>query len=145
MEIKVEDYLSEKEIKQILTDAIKDKCSTYLENNFERMASNAAYYVIWKSVDEVIDGSFEEILKGKINKAMTNFNEFNIFQKPDAWSRETNSAYKLLMQSIADNKHLLDDRVKEVIKTLQPKEDWQLDLDVRIGDLIMSKLFSQGE
>lgn len=145
MNIEINDYLSEDEIKYILTKAVEDKCKSYLEGNFERMVNNAAYHVIWKSVDVVIDGTFKEQLEQCVQKQMSNFSEFNLFQKPDAWSRETNSAYKLLMQSVENNKHLIDERVKEVVSNLQPREDWQLDLDCRIGDLIMERLFLKGE
>ncbi|ALM62205.1 hypothetical protein AXI64_gp213 [Vibrio phage qdvp001] len=66
-----------------------------------------------------------------------------MFRKPDAWDREPNSAYKLLMESVQNNKHLIDERVQEVIKGLQPREDWNIDLDCRIGDLILTKLFNE--
>ena len=144
-DIKFEDYLSDDEIKAIMREALRDKVNHYLKDNFERMLSNAAYYVVWKEVDTVIDGTFKTQLEAKVQKQMSSFSEFNLFQKPDAWSRETNSAYKLLMQSIDNNKHLLDARVKEIVNNLQPHEDWQLDLDVRIGDLIMERLFNKGE
>jgi uncharacterized protein YbcC (UPF0753/DUF2309 family) len=145
MNIEISDYMSESEIKAIMAEAVKDKCKSYIDSNFERMVNNAAYHVIWKSVDEVIDGTFKEQLEHAVQKQMKSFSEFNLFQKPDAWSRETNSAYKLLMQSVENNKHLIDERVKEIVVNLQPREDWQLDLDVRIGDLIMERLFLKGE
>ncbi|UUW39890.1 hypothetical protein VP14_203 [Vibrio phage VPMCC14] len=141
MEIKLEDYLSEEEIKDTLRQALRDKCEAYLENNFERMVSNAAYHCVWQSIDEVIDGTFKQQLEDNVQKVMKNFNGFNLFRKPDAWDREPNSAYKLLMESVSTNKHLIDERVQEVIKGLQPREDWNIDLDCRIGDLILTKLF----
>ena len=144
-DLKFEDYLSEDEIKTIMQEALRDKINSYLGKDFERMLNNAAYYTMWKEVDSVIDGTFKSQLEKNVQKQMVSFTEFNLFQKPDAWSRETNSAYKLLMQSIENNKHLLDERVKEVVNNLQPCEDWQLDLDVRIGDLIMERLFNKGE
>lgn len=140
-EFKIEDYLSEYEIKNILKDVLRNKCESYLENNFERMVSNAAYHIVWESVDEVIDGSFKDQLKSAVSKQMSSFSEFHIFRKPDAWNREPNSAYKLLMESIEEHKHLLDERVKYIVNNLQPREDWQIDLDSRIEDLIMERLF----
>lgn len=142
MDIKLEDYLSEEEVKDTLRQALRDKCESYIEGNFERMVSNAAYFIVWESVDEVIDGTFKQQLEENVQKQMKNFNEFNLFRKPDAWDREPNSAYKLLMDSVNNNKHLIEERVQEVIKGLQPREDWNIDLDYRIGDLIMTKLFS---
>ena len=121
MNIEITDYLSEQQNNDIIAQAIKDKCKVYLENNFERLLSNAAYHVVWKSVDEVIDGTFKEQLEECVQKQMSNFSEFNLFQKPDAWSRETNSAYKLLIQSVENNKHLIDGRVREVISNLKPR------------------------
>ncbi len=144
-DLKFEDYLSESEIKTIMQEALRDKVNYYLDKDFERMLTNTAYHIVWKEVDTVIDGTFKSQLEKNVQKQMTSFTEFNLFQKPDAWSRETNSAYKLLMQSIENNKHLLDERVKEIVNNLQPREDWQLDLDVRIGDLIMERLFNKEE
>ena len=144
-DLKFEDYLSEDEIKTIMQEALRDKVNSYLDKDFERMLNNAAYHIVWKEVDNVIDGTFKSQLEKNVQKQMVSFTEFNLFQKPDAWSRETNSAYKLLMQSIENNKHLLDERVKEIVNNLQPREDWQLDLDVRIGDLIMERLFNKEE
>ena len=145
MEIKLEDYLSEEEIKDTLRQALRDKCESYIDGNFERVVSNAAYHVVWESVDEVIDGTFRQQLEENVQNIMKNFSEFNLFKKPDAWDREPNSAYKLLMDSVNNNKHLIDERVQEVVKGLQPREDWNIDLDCRIGDLIMTKLFNDGE
>lgn len=142
MNIKLEDYLTGDEIKEVLRQSLREKYDSYLEDNFERMVSNAAYKVVWESVDEVIDGTFKQQLEDNVKKQMKNFNEFNLFRKPDAWDREPNNAYKLLMESVQNNKHLIDERVQEVIKGLQPREDWNVDLDCRIGDLIMTKLFS---
>lgn len=143
MDIKLEDYLTEEEIKDTLRQALRDKCENYVAHNFERMVSNAAYHVVWESVDEVIDGTFKQQLEDNVQKVMKNFNEFNLFRKPDAWDREPNSAYKLLMESVQNNKHLIDERVQGVIKGLQPREDWNIDLDCRIGDLILTKLFNE--
>lgn len=143
MDIKLEDYLTDDEIKEVLKQSLREKCNSYLEGNFERMVSNAAYKVVWESVDEVIDGTFKQQLEDNVKKQMKNFNEFNLFRKPDAWDREPNNAYKLLMESVHNNKHLIDERVQEVVKGLQPREDWNIDLDCRIGDLIMTKLFSE--
>lgn len=143
MDIKLEDYLTEEEIKDTLRQALRDKCENYVAHNFERMVSNSAYHIVWESVDEVIDGTFKQQLEDNVQKVMKNFNEFNLFRKPDAWDREPNSAYKLLMESVQNNKHLIDERVQEVIKDLQPREDWNIDLDCRIGDLILTKLFNE--
>ncbi|WNO47211.1 hypothetical protein [Vibrio phage vB_VibM_10AMN] len=143
MEINIEDYLTEEEIKDTLRQALRDKFDNYLESNWERVCNNSAYHCVWESVDEVIDGTFKQQLEDNVQKVMKNFNEFNLFRKPDAWDREPNSAYKLLMESVQNNKHLIDERVQEVIKALQPREDWNIDLDCRIGDLILTKLFNE--
>lgn len=122
MEINVRDYLSEEEMKEIakqtfkglVIDHFKSGKST-LDKNIERVISNAAYDTIYKTVDELLGDDSKKLLAKKIAKQIETFSAFNLFDKPDAWCKETNGAYDHLQQTLVECKPIVESVVREHI------------------------------
>ena len=109
----IEEYLTGSEIQDICRDEIRKQVGKHLcdQNNLQRIISNQAYEIVYKMVDESIDGGLEQLLKGKVIKIVDNLSEFNVFKTPDAWSRETHSAYNILKKAIDSE----SDNIKRIV------------------------------
>jgi len=105
MEVNINDYLDHDEMKDIAINEFRAMAQRTFreEKDVERVIGNAAFGVIYKSVDELMGVDSKQVLAQKITDQINNFSAFHLFNKPDAWNRETNSAYDYLQQCISDN------------------------------------------
>ena len=119
IEIDLNDYLDEQEIKQLAI--------TYVKRNFdqkdflERVLSNSSYRVVWDAVDAVFDLKAEELLREKVKNIIEGLSEFHVFKQASAWSRG-NSAYDLMIRAVENNSDLLEDKVKEHLNNMSKSE-----------------------
>ena len=101
--IKVEDYLSEEEIKDIAKEqiacAIREKFKK--ESDIERIITNLSYEFLFNAVSESIG---EDSLV-----------RYLIWRKKDAWENEQSPAVDIMYQAIKDNHELIENRVYELI------------------------------
>lgn len=113
MEISIEEYLSFSDIKEIATEQLRTIISNQIkdEESVKRIISNTAYELIYKMVDDVLDSKLEELLRDKVAELVGSMTTYNIFNKPDAWSRETNTAYDILRKAVLDN----EKRIQEIV------------------------------
>lgn len=124
MEIKIEEYLSESEIKDIVISQFKESVKFKHDNDVKRIIENTAYDLVWRKVDEVFGESIEKVLSEKVMDIVSNMSEFSIFSKPNAWDKEPNGAYTFLQSCIESEKPNIKAIVAEnvpagVLKTLK--------------------------
>ena len=122
MAINLEDYLSDEEKKEIARAAFMDECRKKSANDFERIITNSAYNVVWESMDEFCDKSVIAKLKNKVRSIIEDLSEFNVFRKPDAWGRDANGPYEILVKCVQENKPLLSQKVQKAINQMPNKE-----------------------
>lgn len=126
MEIDINKYLTEEDIKNIVIDEVRNSVQSFLKvrdkNSIERIISNSAHQVIWDAVDEVYDGEVDTLLKNKVIEILNNMTEFNVFSKPNAWDRPANTPYDVLCNSVRQHSQQLDDIVKDKINTISKSE-----------------------
>ena len=113
MEIDVKEYLSYSDLKEIAREQMSVLVATHLkdEESVKRIILNTAYELIYKMVDDVLDSKLEELLRDKVAELVGSMTTYNIFNKPDAWSRETNTAYDILRKAVLDN----EKRIQEIV------------------------------
>ena len=114
IEVQLNDYLGDDLIKEIIEDQIRVEIVKYFksEESIQRILNNQAYRIVYKMVDESLSDSVENLLEDKVLEIVNNLTEYSIFQKPDAWSRDTNGAYDILKSAIDSNK----DRIKAIVE-----------------------------
>lgn len=115
LEINIDDYITEEEKKLIAKEAFKEACWLKFknENEVQRIIENSAYGIVYKMVDETFDKNLTTVLTDKVQHLILNMQQYNLFRKPDVWSREPNSAYQILERALLDNKELIESQVKE--------------------------------
>lgn len=117
--IKIEDYLSEEEIKDIAKEqiacAIREKFKK--ESDIERIITNLSYEFLFKAVSESIgEDSFEKIKNTVVSLLEDDSHiRYSIWRRKDAWENEQSPAVDIMYQAIKDNHELIENRVYEII------------------------------
>jgi len=137
MEINVQDYLSEDEMKEIAKDVWADQCRYKLEKDKERIVSNEAYACVFKMVDEVFGENLNQILTEKIVEIIKDMSSFNVFRVKNAWDRDESVAQKVMCQVVEENKHILKETV--VAQMMNAKIDDEMVAEA-IREVIVNKL-----
>ena len=122
IEINVEDYLSEEEIKDILKSVIKEEVRKKFLNDtkqLERIIINNSYDILFNMIDETFDMDVKTIVKNKtielINKRDT---DFGIFRVKNAWDREDSIGTIFVKQIMTDNFKILENSVISAMKQI---------------------------
>lgn len=120
MEIKIEDYLSEEEIKKIVTEEIKIHIKNCVGNlsvssNVGRVfIGQLAKQLAKEGVQEIIP-NFKELINEQIESEIKKVKLSDFFISSFGWS---NTGNKVLNSVLSDNKVLLDTKIKEIFKII---------------------------
>ena len=123
MEIKIEDYLDKSEIKEIVEEELRYKIKEMFKTEREtcRILTNLGYYNTFKIIEEEIP-DFKQIIKEKTKEQCLNLNRYHIFRSKDSLEREDSLAQKYLLEAVEENKNIIKDRVKEILKEMDKQE-----------------------
>lgn len=117
--IKIEDYLSEEEIKDIAKEqiacSIREKFKK--ESDIERIITNLSYEFLFKAVSESIGEDSLEKIKNTVVSLLEDDSHIRylIWRRKDAWENEQSPAVDIMYQAIKDNHELIENRVYELI------------------------------
>jgi hypothetical protein len=116
MEIKVENYLSNEEIKEIVQDELRNQVKQLFKNETEaqRLLSNLSYQIVFNEVDKVVANSQDIIVK-KTTDLVNDVKSYTIFRYSYLSGSPENNGARILEQAIIDNKKLINEKVKETI------------------------------
>ena len=123
MEIKIENHLSEQEIKDIVISefrqSVKDKFKT--EKDIERILINLSYQMLWDEIDKLVP-DYKEVVSIKVKEVMLNKDfTYNIFRPKSAWDREDSLGYTYMQRAINENKSLIEG----LVKTISPEKSFE--------------------
>lgn len=121
MEIKIEDYLSEEEIKEIVKEEIRKHVRNCVgEVSVSQDKSRVMLSVMAKQIArDGIQGlipNFKESLNEHIKEEIKNLKLYDFFTHNMGWRSDGN---KLINSILFDNKALIDAKIKEIFKTLE--------------------------
>lgn len=143
MNVNIEDYLNESEIKDIVIQEFRSHIQVHFkkESDMQRILTNTAYLTIYKELNEITDNEAERIIKSKLNELLAKDLYFGeVFKCKDVWDKDESKAFKILMNAVEENKALLSEKVKSCIHNL-PKKDIQPTIKDAVL-LKISKMFS---
>lgn len=119
MEIKIEDYLSQEEIKEIVTNEVRKYIRDVIGNNSESEESKSNAFIkklaknlAQEGVQEIIP-DFKELINEQIRSEIAKVKLSDFFVSSFGWSNPGN---KVLNSVLSDNKSLLDAKIKEIFK-----------------------------
>ena len=120
MNIKIKDYLSEEEIKNIVIQEIKQHVKSTVgdvsvsSDKSRVLIGNLAKNLAKDGVQELIP-NFKELINEQIESEIKKVTLSSFFVSSFGWSSTGN---KILNSVLSDNKALLDAKIKELFKTI---------------------------
>ena len=137
--LNVDDFLSESEKKQIVSDAFRAEASRKSAEDFERIISNSAYHLVSAAVDAHFDGKMVEVLKASTIKVIENLSTHTVFSPPNAWDRAASKGFEHLQSSLDDLKPAIQARVAELIASYDSGYLGEM-IERQVGEAILRKL-----
>ena len=126
MEIKIEDYITEEEKKEIVISQFKEDVSKMLGGNEytstgkdrDRIIKNSVAHWITEYIEKTLTDEDKNTIRENVLDTIKNRNDlsFYIFQKPDVWDRTEYTAYKIIQNAVKENEQFIKDKVTESIK-----------------------------
>lgn len=122
MEIKIENYLSDDEIKEIVKEELREEIKSSIKRNgATRFISNMGYGNVLEIINEEIP-NYEQEIKEQVKKVIDNLSSFSVFRKADLIEREDSLGQKYLEEAVSNNKELINNKVIEIIEELDKQD-----------------------
>jgi len=135
----VSDYLSEEDMKRIATEEFRAACGRSSKENFDRIISNSAYYLVGDLVDEHFSGDMVETLKAKTIEVINGLSSHTVFSPPSAWDRAASKGFEHLQTLLDEQKPLIAERLTDLISTLDSGDLREM-VGRQVGEAIIAKL-----
>ena len=116
-EIKVDDYLTEDEIKDIVIDEVRSNVRSRNEENLTRIIKNASHYWFHDIVSEVMGENFNEKIEQQVKEILSKVSSYTII-RDGSYGEKPSKAYLLMQEYVEKHKSILENRVKEKIENL---------------------------
>jgi hypothetical protein len=119
MEIKIERYLNDSEIKEIVQDELRNQVRKFFsgtEENTQRLLSNLAYSIVRDEVDKIVPNYEEELINKVAELIKSKDLSFHVFNYHYSTNAPTSFGSKVIEQTVKENQQLIKDKV---VKTIQ--------------------------
>ena len=116
-EIKVDDYLTEDEIKDIVIDEVRSSVRSRNEENLTRIIKNASHYWFRDIVSDVMGENFNEKIEEQVKEILSKVSSYTII-RDGSYGEKPSKAYLLMQEYVEKHKSILENRVKEKIENL---------------------------
>lgn len=142
MDIKIENYLSDEKIKEIVSDELRQQIRDYFKNesNANRLIINLSYDVVIEAVNEIVP-NFHEILVEKTQRLINEKDlSFVLFNYDYSTGNPKSLAAKIIEQTVNQNKPLIQDNTVKAIHAIN-YEDKALKTLKRLSDEFASNIY----
>lgn len=120
MDIKIEDYLDEAEIKAIIVEEIRGAVSYQLRTSasLDNCITNISYRYVWDMVNDVYkeyDCDFEKVLLEKIKSIIDGLTSYSVFRDATSYGDKISVGQEMLNKIVEESKPQIEKRVAEII------------------------------
>jgi predicted transcriptional regulator YdeE len=118
MEIKIEDYLSEEEIKEICKDVLYQKISEDMrELNVNDIIAGISYAEVAAMVDTYVgeDDFCKKEIPEKVHRVIDDLSTYTVFRRADVLERKNSIAYDIMQEECRASRPLIKARVEQII------------------------------
>lgn len=114
MEIKIEDYLSQEEIREIVIEVVRDKakCSIGSGSSNSQFMTTLARKIALEESQRLIPG-FESLIRDHFKEMVEKLTLADFFMHSFGWRSDGNKLFNKIMSSNSD---LIDRKIKEIFK-----------------------------
>ena len=148
MDIKIEDYLDEQEIKEICKDALYQKIREDMRNlNVDDIVANISYAEVAAMVDTYVgeDDFCKREIPHKVRDVIEGMSTFTVFQKADAWGRKNSIAYDIMQEECRASRPLIKARVEQIINEYKFPQLERDEIMYTIADVLTDRLLPEKE
>lgn len=128
MNIDFKDYLSEDEVKEIVSDTLREEVRKHFrdEENAKRLINNISHQVIWDEVDIILPNS-KQIVIDNVVKTIKEKEDmsFYVFYNGDYGKKSL--GYQIMEDTVRDNKEAIKENISRTIINFDYKSEvWDL-------------------
>lgn len=148
MEIKVEDYLSAEEIKEICENALYQKIREDMRGlNVNDIIANISSSEVAAMVDAYVgeDDFCKTEIPKKVRNVIENISAFTVFRKADIWERQSSVAYDILEEECRAARPLIKKRVEQIIDEYNFPQLERDEIMYTIADVLTDRLLPEKE
>ena len=148
MDIKIEDYLDEQEIKEICKDALYQKIREDMrELNVNDIIANISYAEVAAMVDTYVgeDDFCKKEIPKKVHRIIDELSTYTVFRKADAWERKNSIAYDIMEEECRASRPLIKARVEQIINEYKFPQLERDEIMYTIADVLTDRLLPEKE
>ena len=148
MDIKIEDYLSEEEIKEICKEALYQKIKEDMsELNVNDIIANVSYAEVAAMVDTYVgeDDFCKREIPHKVREVIAELSTFSVFRKADVWERKNSIAYDIMQEECRASRPLIKAKVEQIINEYNFPQLERDEIMYTIADVLTDRLLPEKE
>lgn len=148
MDIKIEDYLSEEEIKEICKDALYQKIREDMRKlNINEIIAGISYAEVAAMVDTHVgeDDFCKKAIPEKVHSVIEDLSTYTVFRRADAWERKNSIAYDIMQEECRASRPLIKARVEQIINEYKFPQLERDEIMYTIADVLTDRLLPEKE
>lgn len=128
MNINIENYLSEEEIKEICKDELRNSIKKQFSNekDLTRIITNLSYYELWEQIENEVPNC-KKIIKEKTIEQLNKISSYDVLRRKGEFNSSNSIAQDILENCVIENKYIIENKVKEILNSLS-KTDIKYDI-----------------
>ena len=146
MDIKIEDYLDEQEIKEICKDALYQKIREDMrELNVNDIIANISYAEVAAMVDTYVgeDNFCKKEIPQKVHRVIDELSTYTVFRKADAWERKNSIAYDIMQEECRASRPRIKARIEQIIDEYDFPQLERSEIMYTIADVLTDRLLPE--
>ena len=146
MNIKIEDYLDEQEIKEICKDALYQKIREDMrELNVNDIIANISYAEVAAMVDTYVgeDNFCKKEIPQKVHRVIDELSTYTVFRKADAWERGNSIAYDIMQEECRASRPRIKARIEQIIDEYNFPQLERSEIMYTIADVLTDRLLPE--
>ena len=146
MDIKIEDYLEEQEIKEICKDVLYQKIREDMrELNVNDIIANISYAEVAAMVDTYVgeDNFCKKEIPQKVHKVIDELSTYTVFRKADAWERKNSIAYDIMQEECRASRPRIKARIEQIIDEYNFPQLERSEIMYTIADVLTDRLLPE--
>lgn len=146
MDIKIEDYLDEQEIKEICKDALYQKIREDMrEMNVNDIIANISYAEVAAMVDTYVgeDNFCKKEIPQKVHRVIDELSTYTVFRKADAWERKNSIAYDIMQEECRASRPRIKARIEQIIDEYNFPQLERSEIMYTIADVLTDRLLPE--
>ena len=146
MDIKIEDYLEEQEIKEICKDVLYQKIREDMSKmTVNDIIANISYAEVAAMVDAYVgeDDFCKKEIPHKVRELIEQLSSYTIFRKADVWERKNSIAYDIMQEECRASRPLIKARVEQIINEYKFPQLERDEIMYTIADVLTDRLLPE--